>query len=50
LPFGPVIAIIGVGFCGWLLVTRTFTQVWILFAIMVAGAVIKFVLRSARED
>jgi APA family basic amino acid/polyamine antiporter len=46
LPFGRTIAAAGVVFCGWLLVTRTFTQVWILFAIMAAGGVV-YALRQA---
>jgi len=45
LPLGPVIAVIGIAFCAWLLVTRTFTQIWILFTIMAAGAIIKALLR-----
>jgi basic amino acid/polyamine antiporter, APA family len=43
LPYGRVIAVIGIAFCGWLLITRTFTQMWILFAIIVAGAAIYIV-------
>jgi APA family basic amino acid/polyamine antiporter len=47
LPFGRAIATAGIVFCGWLLVTRTFTQVWILFAIMVSGAVLYVLPRRA---
>jgi amino acid transporter len=41
LPHGRLISIVGVTFCAWLLVTRTFTQMWILLAIMASGAVLK---------
>ncbi|HET7746773.1 MAG TPA: APC family permease [Vicinamibacteria bacterium] len=37
VPAGNLVALLGVGFCGWLLTTRTFTQAWMLAAIMVAG-------------
>jgi amino acid transporter len=40
LPYGRVIAVIGVAFCAWLLVTRTFTQMWMLLAIIAAGVAI----------
>jgi APA family basic amino acid/polyamine antiporter len=40
LPYGRAIAIIGLAFCAWLLVTRTLTQMWILLAAMAAGAVL----------
>jgi amino acid transporter len=44
LPFGSFFAVAGVAFCTWLLVTRSFTQIWILLAIMVSGAVLKRVV------
>ena len=34
---GPVIAVLAVGFCGWLLATRSFEQGWILAALIAAG-------------
>jgi APA family basic amino acid/polyamine antiporter len=37
IPGGTAIAMAGLGFCLWLLSTRTFTQAWVLGAIMVAG-------------
>jgi amino acid transporter len=40
LPYGRVLAVAGIAFCAWLLVTRSFTQMWILLAIMAAGAAI----------
>ena len=36
-PPAPAIAMVGLGFCLWLLSTRTFTQAWILVALIVAG-------------
>jgi basic amino acid/polyamine antiporter, APA family len=45
LPHGRVIAVLGIAFCVWLLATRTFTQLWILLAIIVAGAVIRTLLK-----
>jgi amino acid transporter len=43
LPYGRLIAVMGIAFCLWLLVTRTFTQAWVLLAIMAAGALIRTV-------
>jgi APA family basic amino acid/polyamine antiporter len=37
VPAGSAVAVIGVGFCLWLLSTRTFTQAWILLATMAVG-------------
>jgi basic amino acid/polyamine antiporter, APA family len=37
IPAGTGIAMVGLGFCLWLLSTRTFTQAWILVALIVAG-------------
>jgi len=34
---GPLIAVLGIGFCAWLLTTRTFEQLWILVALIAAG-------------
>jgi amino acid transporter len=48
LPYGRVIAIAGIAFCAWLLVTRTFTQMWMLLAIIAAGAAIYAVQTNRR--
>ncbi len=37
VPAGPVIATLAIGFCLWLLTTRTFEQLWILLALIAAG-------------
>jgi len=37
VPAGAAVAVAGIGFCAWLLSTRTFTQAWILLAIMAVG-------------
>ena len=37
IPGGTAVAMAGLGFCLWLLSTRTFTQAWILAALIVAG-------------
>jgi amino acid transporter len=37
IPAGTAIAMVGLGFCLWLLSTRTFAQAWILVALIVAG-------------
>jgi len=41
LPGAVVIVPIAIGFCLWLLSTRTFTQAWILGLLMVAGALLQ---------
>ena len=43
LPYGRVIAVIGVAFCAWLLITRTFTQMGMLLAIIATGVAIYIV-------
>ena len=40
LPAGDGIALLGIGFCAYLLSTRTFTQAWMLLALMAAGFVL----------
>ena len=40
LPMAPVVAPAAIVFCLWLLSTRTFTQAWILLAMMASGAVL----------
>lgn len=37
LSAGPVIAMLAIGFCAWLLTTRSFEQLWILLALIAAG-------------
>jgi amino acid transporter len=46
VPAGTAVAVMGVGFCLWLLSTRTFTQAWILLAIMAVGFVLWAVARA----
>jgi amino acid transporter len=40
MPGGTVVALIGFGFCIWLLSTRTFSQAWILAAMIVVGGLL----------
>jgi basic amino acid/polyamine antiporter, APA family len=40
VPAGAAVAVVGMGFCVWLLSTRTFAQAWILLAIMTLGFVL----------
>jgi hypothetical protein len=49
LPYGRIIAVLGIAFCAWLLVTRTFSQMWIMLAIVVAGAAIYIVKTKSRS-
>ncbi len=37
VPAGPVVVVLAIGFCLWLLTTRSFEQLWILAALIVAG-------------
>ena len=46
VPAGAVVAVAGIGFCAWLLSKRTFTQAWILLAIMAVGWVLGVVARA----
>jgi amino acid transporter len=45
---GPVIAVLAVGFCAWLLATRSFEQAWILAALIAAG--LPFYLLGRRKS
>ena len=45
IPGGMAVALLGLGFCLWLLSTRTFTQAWILGALIVAGWLLGLVAR-----
>jgi basic amino acid/polyamine antiporter, APA family len=46
VPAGAAVAVTGMGFCALLLSTRTFTQAWILLAIMAVGLVLWAVSRG----
>ena len=47
---GPLVAAAGILFCGWLLATRSGTQLWLLLAMVAAGFVVRFsVGRRARH-
>jgi amino acid transporter len=46
VPAGAAVAVTGMGFCAWLLSTRTFTQAWVLLAIMAVGFVLWAVSRG----
>lgn len=50
LPLAGVVVPIGVGFALWLLLTRTFTQVWILLGIMAVGAVLRALAQRPRIE
>lgn len=47
LPAGPLIAVLAMAFCAWLLSTRSFEQLWILLALIAAG--LPFYLWSRRR-
>ena len=49
LPAGTVVALTGIGFCLYLLGKRTFTQAWILLAIMAVGWVLGAAARGQRR-
>jgi amino acid transporter len=49
VPGGPAVAAVALGFCFWLLSTRTFGQAWILVAIMAAGGLLGMTSRRARR-
>lgn len=50
LPLAAAVVPIGVGFAVWLLATRTLTQMWILVAIMAAGAVLRAAAAGRRIE
>ena len=50
LPGGPVFAVVGILFTIWLLSTRSFTQAWIIGAILLAGAVIRLSMRKRQDS
>jgi amino acid transporter len=45
VPGGPIFAVIGIGFSIWLLSTRSFTQAWMIGAIILAGVVVRQMAR-----
>lgn len=50
LPLAGIVAPVALVFCGWLLSTRTFTQAWLLLAMMAVGAALWLAsARSARR-
>lgn len=49
LPAGTAVALIALGFCAWLLTTRTFSQAWILLAIMAVGWILGLLGRTKRS-
>ena len=49
LPAGPVAAALGLGFCVWLVSTRTFTQAWILAGLIALGAALWALRRRANR-
>lgn len=51
LPGGAAIAVAAMAFCVWLLATRTYAQIWVLLAILAAGAVARWLAQvdSARR-
>jgi amino acid transporter len=46
-PAGPVLAVLGIVFCGWLLTTRSLAEAWFLPVIVFAGAALR--LRGGRR-
>jgi amino acid transporter len=42
---GDAVAVAGLGFCLWLLTTRTFTQAWMLLAMMIVGWLLSLLAR-----
>lgn len=48
LKAGPIIAALAMGFCAWLLTTRSYEQLWILLALIAAGLPFYFVGRATR--
>lgn len=48
VPGGPVIAVIGIVFCIWLLSTRSFAQAWFLPIIVAAGGAVWLVMQRRR--
>jgi amino acid transporter len=41
LPWGVPVALAGLGFCAWLLATRSFAQAWMLAAVIGSGALVR---------
>jgi amino acid transporter len=49
VPAGPLVAPLAIGFCAWLLSTRTFTQAWILGVLMAMGWALGRLAGGGRE-
>ena len=49
VPGGDAVALVGLGFCLWLISTRTFGQAWILLAIMAVGTIVGLVSRRTAK-
>lgn len=49
LPAGMPVAVLAIGFCVWLLSTRTFEQLWVLAALVAAGLPFYFTRRGSRR-
>lgn len=44
LPGGNLFAVAGLGFCAWMLATRSFEQAWMLGAMVASGVLVRFVV------
>jgi amino acid transporter len=49
IPAAWLVAPLGAGFCLWLLSTRSFTQAWIIVAMMAAGWAVRWAVGAARR-
>jgi basic amino acid/polyamine antiporter, APA family len=48
LPGGELFAVAGLGFCAWMLATRSFEQAWMLAAMVASGALARVAVRRGR--
>ncbi len=48
-PAGPVMAVIGIAFCAWLLTTRSLAQAWFLPVVIAFGGLIQLAMRVRRQ-
>lgn len=44
VPAGGAVAVAGIGFCSWLLATRSSTQLWLLLAMLAAGFLVRWLV------
>jgi amino acid transporter len=44
-PGGPVLAVAGIGFCAWLLTTRSLSEAWFMPVMIAAGAAVSWAMR-----